>query len=100
MSRILILAITLEVEGVKQEKGGSFRSDLSLPEDVLFINQSPYAPWLPQNHSYGEPPGMEGGWPASQRSWEETTENHNAAVFQAQLLVTPYYVFIFLFVLI
>lgn len=38
MSRILILAITLEVEGVKQEKGGSFRSDLSLPEDVLFIN--------------------------------------------------------------
>lgn len=38
MSRILILAITLKVEGAKQEKGGSFRSDLSLPADVLFTD--------------------------------------------------------------
>lgn len=38
MSRILILAITLEVEGVKQEKESSFGSDLRLSEDVLFAN--------------------------------------------------------------
>ena len=57
MSRILILAITLEVQGAKQEKGGSFRSDLSLPEDVLFTNHRAHmhhdslritAMWSPQ----------------------------------------------------
>lgn len=58
----LLLAITLKVEGVRQEKGGSFRIDLSTHWDVhaFYKQYSPCSPHLPQDHCYREPPCIEG----------------------------------------